>query len=264
MSVQNIYDFSIDEVLSAVYIETQRDWRLNNLCFIDRWILCYSVDGHVTYTMDNRKRVISKGDVLFIPPGKARSAQSSSLSPWKFIVIKFRLSQINNETDAFLKAIPNVMKFPGQVMLQNFKEVEAAWRTKKPGHLLKCKGLVYRIMYTIFSETVGKIENSKHANLLSNVLTVIANNTTENFSVQELAEMIGFSPSYFSTIFKQYTGFTPTRYQNYIKMQRAHDLLTYGNHSIAEVAEQVGINDEFYFSRLFKQMIGFPPSQVAR
>jgi hypothetical protein len=48
ISVQNTYDFSIDEILSAVFIETQRDWKLSNLCFMDRWILCYSVDGEVT------------------------------------------------------------------------------------------------------------------------------------------------------------------------------------------------------------------------
>lgn len=264
ISVQNTYDFSIDEILSAVFIETQRDWKLSNLCFMDRWILCYSVDGEVTYTIDNQYKMIKKGDILFIPPGKSRSATTSSFSPWKFIVIKFRLSQLNDETKAILDAIPNVLQLPNHPIVQGFKEIELAWRTKKPGYILKCKGLLYSIMYQLFSKMAGNMEHSKYSKVLSNVLSVIGSNVQENYSVQELADMVDLSSSYFRTIFKQFTGFSPVQYQNYIKMHHAYDLLTYEHYTISEVADRVGINDEFYFSRLFKQVIGTPPSQVKR
>ncbi len=264
ISVQNTYDFSIDEILSVVFIETQRNWKLSNLCFMDRWILCYSVDGEVTYTIDNQCKIIRKGDILFIPPGKSRSATTSSFSPWKFIVIKFRLSGSNDETKEVLDAIPTIMSDPSGHVVQAFKEMELAWRTKKPGYILKCKGLLYTLMYQLFGKMAGNMENSKYSKLLSNVLTVIGQNVQENFSVQTLAGMVDLSPSYFRSIFRQYTGFSPVQYQNYIKMQHANDLLSYEHYTISEVAERVGINDEFYFSRLFKQVMGIPPSQMNR
>lgn len=262
--LQNAYDFSIDEILSVVFIETQRDWKLSNLCFMDRWILCYSVDGEVTYTIDNQYKTIKRGDVLFIPPGKSRSATTSSFSPWKFIVIKFRLSNFNEETKGMLDSIPNIMPMPNHPIIQGFKEIELAWRTKKPSYLIKCKGLLYSIMYQVFSKIAGDAEHSKYSKLLSNVLTVIGNNVQENYSVQTLADMVDLSPSYFRTIFKEYTGFSPIQYQNYIKMHHAYDLLSCEHYSISEVAERVGISDEFYFSRLFKQVIGTPPSKLKR
>ncbi len=262
LAAQNVYDFTVGKILNAAFIETHRNWEMRDICFPDLWTVCYSVDGHVTYTMGDTHQFINRDDVVFFPPGHSRSAHSSPSSPWKFIVVKFRLYDVSPETEKFLRAIPILMKFPSQMLLQRFKELDIAWKTKKPGYLVKCKGLIYAIMYTIMSEAMGTLEYTKHAKQLSEVLTVIANNQGDNYTVQNLSEMVGFSPSYFNAIFKQYTGFTPIRYQNYIKMQRAHDLLACGNYTSAEVAELVGINDEFYFSRLFKQVIGISPSKI--
>jgi hypothetical protein len=53
-------------------------------------------------------------------------------------------------------------------------------------------------------------------------------------------------------IFKQFTGFSPVQYQNFIKMHHAYDLLTCEHYTISK-CRPVGINDEFYFSRLFSR-----------
>lgn len=61
-------------------------------------------------------------------------------------------------------------------------------------------------------------------------------------------------------IFKSHTGLSPLEYLNRVRILRALELLQTTHHSIADIAEQVGIHDPNYFTRIFKKLIGYPPS----
>jgi AraC-like DNA-binding protein len=255
-------DFTIDKIINAVIISTQKDWLLNNLCYADRWILCYSLSGEATYRMDNQERVIKKGDIMFIPPGKSRSAQTNTHNLWKFIVIKFCLSNFQQGSMELLESIPSFLTVSNPITVQWFKEIEINWRFKHTGYLIKCKGLLYNLLFQLLGQSDIVLQQNQYSALLSQVLEMIGENLKGNYSVDFLASVAGLSSSYFRAIFKKYTGYTPTKYQNYLKMHHAYDLLCCEHYSISEVAEKVGMDDCYYFSKLFKQVIGISPSKV--
>ncbi|GAA3405427.1 AraC family transcriptional regulator [Paenibacillus hodogayensis] len=79
----------------------------------------------------------------------------------------------------------------------------------------------------------------------------------------ELAQMAGLSPGYFSAAFLRYKGESPSDYMLGLRLERAEELL-FLHGTVKEAAARVGFEDEFYFSRRFKQKKGLPPSAYIR
>lgn len=101
------------------------------------------------------------------------------------------------------------------------------------------------------SETTGKISQAK--------IMIYDNYTT--VSPEEIASKLCLSYSSFRKAFKEYTGFSPARFINEVKMNRAKELLTNTSMSIKEISFKVGYNNHDYFFTAFKHMTGMTPAQ---
>ena len=86
----------------------------------------------------------------------------------------------------------------------------------------------------------------------------------EPLTLKSLAAMCFISPSYLSALFKQETGSTLIDYINTQRVNRAAQLLVQNNHTIAAVAEEVGILDVNYFTKIFKKTLGVTPTRYRR
>jgi AraC family transcriptional regulator, arabinose operon regulatory protein len=78
-------------------------------------------------------------------------------------------------------------------------------------------------------------------------------------NLKELSEFSGLSVVHYSMLFRKKTGFAPIDWFNRMRIQRACELLSTSEKTVAEVAEEVGYTDAFYFTRYFKQVMGMPP-----
>ncbi len=89
-------------------------------------------------------------------------------------------------------------------------------------------------------------------------------NMEKHVSLQDLAALTGYSPSYFSAMFRQKTGHSPSAYSNLLKIQYACSLLDTTDMKINQICYKVGIGDMFYFSRLFSKIMGMSPKEYRR
>lgn len=90
------------------------------------------------------------------------------------------------------------------------------------------------------------------------------NYTDPELSVQAIAVHAGISEVHLRRIFKSALNTTPTRYINYLRLEKAKNMLISSNYTIAEISLSVGFLDQYYFSRLFKKEIGISPSEYKR
>ena len=83
-------------------------------------------------------------------------------------------------------------------------------------------------------------------------------------SLNSVCTALAMSTSYFSSIFKNYTGETFIESLTKKRMEKAKILLEQGNLKTYEIAEAVGYSDAHYFSVAFKKMVGKTPTEYAR
>lgn len=131
---------------------------------------------------------------------------------------------------------------------------------------------ITQIFYYIAKENSSEAEQMApnpaiiHKNRLGRIsaaLYYIDNNYTEDITLEQVADYIGFSKYHFSRLFKDATGKTFYDYLCQRRIQSAQTLLLSGV-SITDLAFQSGFNNITTFNRCFKKYTGFTPSEYRK
>ncbi|MGW5953900.1 AraC family transcriptional regulator [Bacillus mycoides] len=89
----------------------------------------------------------------------------------------------------------------------------------------------------------------------------IESHINDSLSIEDLANVAGFSKFHFHRIFKGMMDERLSRYVNRLKLERATHLLTYRlDMTITDIAYHYGFTDSAVFSRTFKSHYGVSPS----
>jgi len=97
---------------------------------------------------------------------------------------------------------------------------------------------------------------------IGRVLAAIHRQPERDWSVGELADVMGASRSSFIDKFSSAVGETPAKYVAKVKMFQARHWIARDGMRVAVVANRLGYDSEASFSRAFKRIIGHPPSEA--
>jgi len=101
-----------------------------------------------------------------------------------------------------------------------------------------------------------------HTNeVLGNLYRYIHENLDGDTSLNKLAEISHFNPSYLSRLFKQLTNENLTDYIGRLKYEKAVKLLTETDMRIIQISAELGFETQAYFWRFFKKYAGVGPQE---
>ena len=83
-------------------------------------------------------------------------------------------------------------------------------------------------------------------------------------SLQDLAQLAGYSEYYLSEKFKKETGLSVNRYIQQARIDRAKVLLESTDKSVKEIADQLTFSSVNYFIRVFREHAGQTPAQYRK
>ena len=88
----------------------------------------------------------------------------------------------------------------------------------------------------------------------------MAEHMAEDFKLDQLAVQAGVRKFYFTRLFKNAMGVSPSRYLLTLRMDEARRLLRETKRSVVDVALDVGYANPSHFARFFRRETGLSPS----
>ena len=150
-----------------------------------------------------------------------------------------------------------------------FKYAQAALRNGAKEYLLKpARGtdilkcldeLVDKYLSKTTSATNEEKENSNP--LIEKIKEYINEHYMDNISLNLIADEMGVSSGYISTLFPKVVGCGFVDYLNTVRIEHACSYLEQNYFKTYEIAYRVGFNDEKYFSKVFKKIKGMTPKE---
>lgn len=117
------------------------------------------------------------------------------------------------------------------------------------------------IEYQAMIDEINQLKNNKHYNLVEKIQINIAQNYHDiNLSAESLADTIGYTPYYFSNIFKDITGLNVSDYIKQVRINKAKEILSVEDNKINEVPNMIGLTNISHFYAVFKKEVGLTPA----
>lgn len=107
-------------------------------------------------------------------------------------------------------------------------------------------------------------DGGKYTDKFQIIMKYIENNYASDITLEELAQMAGYSIYHFSRIFKKYSNTTFINFLNRRRIKAAELLLLENGSTITDIAMQVGFSSLTTFNRVFKSINGCTPSEYKK
>ena len=232
-----------------------------------------TMEGMVTYTVQDTVYQVRKGEVLIIPPDMPHSlTMDEGSSRYLFL---FESDAIMTMRD--VKSMAMYFNKPfhlrdgseahvriRELLLRArdaYDKQDLMWNTACYSSILRIYAILgQRYLSGIVQRADDRLRNMD-SEVITAVMTYINNHYREELSLEAVAQFAGFSRYYFSRSFKRQTGYSFKDYLCQKRLQVAMDLLIRSNRSMRDVAIDSGFGSVATFNRVFREKKGCTPTQ---
>lgn len=229
----------------------------------DQHIFIYCKEGKGVAKIKKESFSLSPGEFIIIPAGVHHMYHADENTPWTIYWVHFKGEISGAMIQSFL--LKNECH-KGRVdhhesLFQIFEDIYSNLEMGYGNNNLCYANLGFQhfLASFIFNENYKLAEKKQNSDVINASISFMQKNLGEILTLQQMANYINLSVSHFSFLFKKKTGFSPLEYFNQLKIQKACQYLLFTDMIIKEIANKLGIEDQFYFSRMFAKLMGISP-----
>lgn len=250
-------------------------------CYKNSESICifqYTISGSGILEINNKKHLITKGDVFMIErPGPYKYYLPENSDVWEIKFISFNLSSIpfwNSITGRYgrifkIKEDSDILKFLDEIItLTENASLACANHTNQYINIIDPFDSVFDNSYTAYKFLMmlhnylykfGTAANGAESVQLC--IEFINTNFHKNIDNLDIANAGFISPYYLNKRFKDVIGETPLSYLTKTRIKQAAFLLQNPSNTIDNVAKSCGFQNANYFAKVFKKFTGVSPSE---
>ena len=240
---------------------------------------CYEfihiIHGRLLYTVEGSEYMLSDGDFIMTTPDELHSFSFPKECDYhrEFLHIY----------PGFLKDYPDMIRvlnsrrpgyfnrFPSETVEKYgidkiFRGIESCCSKVEPETDFLV--LTYSLLLITKIKQILRNESPEHQEIIKNrksnaVCSYIDRHYREPITVDSIADLLFFSPSYMSRVFKKETGMTVKTYINMRRVTHAKNLIMQGL-PITSVYIECGFSDYSTFYRAFSKYVGMSPDEFKK
>lgn len=229
--------------------------------YLMQYVLVFMLQGEINLFGQS----FAKGDVFLLYPNTPLSFSAKGKFSYAYIAF-----DCNVKRKMFRKTQPVKKLQDEKVLVQLHQSLQDLLRTVSAYNTMeynmRCVSLVY-LGLSCFSR-----KDDAFSDLLSDkidyvryfISAVEASYSSPDLKVEDICNQLGISVPYFTNYFTKTMEISPRRYIIKYRMEKAKEILKYGNLNIQEVAQYVGYDSAFYFSNSFRKYTGKMPSDYKK
>ncbi len=239
--------------------------------------IIHVVSGQFALMMDGSRRTLQSGALVYIAPGCLHGGEPQDCV-YECVVFDMRF---------LLKAAVPGVSFVQDVLsrrvdISPFLTEKYTWASRcllpmfnALGERLEGSDLVaLGALLQFFGEAVGRSAFSRHTRIpdqesrgvlkLKRVFELIESRPGDPPSIEEMSAVIGMTPKYFNSFFKQATHSTPAQYIGFYRIEQACYEMLATDKNVTEIAMDLGYCDLSHFIRCFKRYKGVSPGEYLK
>lgn len=227
------------------------------------WLLIQTVGGRGRFGYPGGELFAEPGDWVLIRPGTPHDyGVEPSLERWELVWAHFQPRPDWLEWLAWPSVADGLLKLhieDGGPLGQQFLAVH---------HLLngdhrRRDALAMNALEALLlgCEAYNEQDTTRGDARILRALEHIDRNLTEKLLIDDIAQVVGLSPSRLAHLFRAETGQTIQGHIEARRMQLATDLLRRTSFPIKQISAHCGFESPFYFSQRFRRFVGLSPLQ---
>ncbi|MFD0997665.1 AraC family transcriptional regulator [Ohtaekwangia kribbensis] len=243
----------------------------------------YILDGKFEWSINDRCYVLYPGDLAIILPGQkfggARGFMDIGTVCW--------LSLEVNQTDQHKKmivgnwsglskterlTISKILQLNNTSVLVRVKDAHTILQTIKDelsqqevAYATRVNHLIDELLILIVRQSTYQMNLRRDfPQTFTKLEQTLREDLARQWTVEEMAALIGLGTTAFSEKVKNYTGFSPLNYLINIRISEAIKLLRRQEMSITTIALETGFYSSQHFSTTFKKLTGYTPIEFRK
>ena len=228
------------------------------------FISCFSTP--FLYEVDGILYKGNAGDILITPPGHTvyhgpQDRDEAFVNDWLYV--------IGEDMDDLLRKYPlplnRAFSIDNSKILKNCtKKIKDELMFKKTGYeeIISC--CLTDAIINIHRLYQRHHHSDASYSRIESAREFFLRNLERDWTLEEMAELSGYSVSRFSTLYTRRFGVSPKADLIDNRIELAKQLLHYSELSVTEIAKRCGFQTIYYFSKYFKANVGIAPSEYSR
>lgn len=240
------------------------------------------VEGKFEWLIDQQHHVFYPGDIALVMPGQEIGGSKGYLGIGTLIWLSVHIDKVPADGRMVLGDWSTLSESErdtiGKILLLNklpvlkiadvagiLQEMHSELHNQEVGYLTRFNHMLDWLLIDIARHSTRQAGSRRD---FPRTFTKLEENLRENlahqWTVEEMAGLVGLGTTAFNEKVKSYTGFSPLNYLINIRISEAIKLLKRPGVNVTDIALETGFYSSQHFSTTFKKLTGYTPGQFRK